>query len=372
MRTLERGVRRESLDAGVTRIAAAYGFTAPAITISKRAVADQGAVDHSIAAIMALMSSSAGAPHTSPSKINQTWGTTKRSGGTTLSFSITGGKHAVSHALVVKTALSIAELSGYTELAVGVSSVGDAESRRRFTRELGTFFKKNSESLSPEIKQKSLHNPDEAYRMLLSSSDPLAERLPRPIDYLSENSRKVMTDALALFESVGIPYSLASHLPATPGVQTEIQFAISGIDKKGVRTVIAEGGRFDELLKKREKNPQGHAVGIALNLGVEVEYDDDPETPACFVVHVGEAAKLKAFTLIEALWRAQVAVREGLMAESLREQMEAAKTAGVRYIAIIGQRESLDNTVIIRSVATQLQTSIPVEKLVMSVNRKAR
>lgn len=368
MRTLERGVRRESLDTGITRIAAAYGFTTPAVTISKRAIADQGdAVDHSVAAIMALMS----AP-TAPAKSAQTWGTAKRTNGTTLSFSITGAKHAVSHALVVKTALSIAELSGYTELAVGVSSVGDAESRRRFVRELGTFFKKNSESLTPEVKQKSLHNPEEAYRMLLGSGEPLAERLPRPIDYLSENSRKVMTDALALFESVGIPYSLASHLPATPGVQTEIQFAISGVDKKGVRSVVAEGGRFDELMKKRDKAPQGHAVGIALSIPQDVGYDDDPETPACFVVHVGEAAKLKAFTLIEALWRSQVAVREALMAESLRDQMEAAKLAGVRYVAIIGQREALDNTVIIRSTATQMQTSIPVEKLVASVNRKAR
>jgi histidyl-tRNA synthetase len=365
MRSLERGTQRESLDASVARIAASYGFTMPAVPISRRAISDIGdTIDHSVAAVMALMNQGVGA--------TQSWGIAKKGTGTTLSFSITGARHAVSHALVVKTALSIAELSGFTDLAVGVSSVGDAESRRRFTRELGTFFKKNADALTPEVKQKALHNPDEAYRMLLATDDPLAERLPRPIDYLSENSRKVMTDSLALFESVGIPYTLASHLPATPGVQTELLFAISGVDRKGERTVIAQGGRFDEFMKKKEKSPGGHAVGISLTVPEEIDREDELDAPQCFIIHVGEAAKMRSFSLIEALWRANIAVREALMAESLKVQMDAAKESGVKYIAIIGQREALDGTVIVRSTVTQMQSAISVDKLVAAVSRKPR
>ncbi len=364
------------------QVASAYGFTSPAITLSRRAIADQGDVDHHTAAVMALLSATpaglpaqaGGKPHEMTEAISrgkpaQSWGLTKKGGGTTLTFSVTSGRHSLSHALVVKTALSIAELSGFEECQVMVSSVGDGESRRRFTRELTSFFKRNSDALSGDTKESATKDPDAAYRALLASDDSLRERLPRPIDYLSENSRKVMMDTLALFESVGIAYTLAPHLPSAPGIESELLFAVTGM-QKGVRSVVAEGGRFDEFANK--KIGATAAVGIAVTVPQEVELDEEFEQAQCYVVHVGEAAKLKAFTLLEALWRARVSVRQALLAETLREQMERAKMLGVPYIAIIGQREALDNTVIVRSSTSQMQASVTVDKLIQSINRSRK
>ncbi len=363
MRSLERASKREPLDKAIQNIAAAYGFSSPALSLSRRAITDQGEVDHHVAAIMALVNTTTAAP-TRPTQI---WGVAKKGGGSTLTFSVTGGKHAVAHALIVKTALSIAEQAGFDECAVGVSSVGDHESRRRFTRELTSFFKKNMELLAGDMRTQAARDPDATYRALLGSDDPLRERLPRPIDYLSENSRKIMTDTLALFESVGIAYALTPHLPVAPGVQSELQFAISGV-LKGERMIIAQGGRFDEVLKKKV-GQAAPAAGIALTLPQEVDMDDELEVPACFVVHVGEAARLKAFTLLDGMWRAKVSVREALMAETLKEQIERSKELGVPYVVIIGQREAIDGTAIVRSTVTQMQTAMPVEKLIAAVTR---
>lgn len=370
MRSLERGARRESLDAAISRVAFAYGFSAPPVALSRRAVSDASntSADPHTAAQVALINNTGNQPVRSPLQI---WGSSKRTNGTTLSFTILAARHGIAHALVVKAALSVADLAGYTDLAVSVSSIGDAESRRRFTRELGNFFKKNHEALTPERAHLAIKDPEKLYRELLHAKDPLAERLPRPIDYLSENSRKTMTDTLKLFEAVHIQYSLEPHLTAVPGVHAELVFSISGLNKKGERLIVASGGRFDELMKKRAATT-GNTVGMSVTIPNQVEPELSSAQLSCFIVHVGDAAKLKAFGMVEALWRANVAVGEALMAETLKEQMEKAKSDNAQYIAIVGQREALDNTVILRNANTQMQFPLALDKLAAAVSKKPR
>jgi histidyl-tRNA synthetase len=299
------------------------------------------------------------------------WGAAKKGGSTTFSFTVLASRHAISHALVIKTAVSVLELAGFTDLVVGVSSVGDAESKRRFLRELQSFFRKHAASVTPETLKRSHTDPEAAYRDVLSDGGEAAEKLPRPIDFLSENSRKTMVDTLHLFEAVGIEYELQSHLPSTKGVHAELLFAISAVDHKGQRVIAATGGRMDELMKK-----SGPMIGHTVGLSVTVPESVDAELPAgklsCFVVHVGEAAKLKSFSMIEALWRADVSVRQALMAESLRDQMDAAKAGGAKFIAIVGQREALDGTVLVRNVDSGTQQSLTRDKLASYLASKVR
>lgn len=362
----ERGLSRESLDKSISRIAAAYGFSAPPVALSKKAVADQGDIDFDTRVTATLVKSQAPAK-----KVSQVWGATKRSGGTTLSFTILASRHAISHALVVKTACAVLERAGFTNLVVGVSSIGDQESKRRFTRELQTFFRKHAALLTPEIAKRANSDPEAAYRDILSEGGELREKLPRPIDYLSENSRKTMVDTLHLFESVGIEYELRPHLPATRGVHGELLFAISAVDPKGNRVIAATGGRLDELMKKSGTSV-GHSVGLSVTVPDTLDLDVKEGALSCFVVHVGEAAKLKSFAMIDALWRADLAVRQALLAESLKEQMDAAKAGGAKYIAIIGQREALDGTVILRNVESGMQQSLTQDKLAPFLTSRTR
>lgn len=354
---------RESLDKSIGRIAATYGFSAPPIQISKKSVQDLGDTDFDARAVQALLKSQAPAK-----KVSQIWGSTKRSGATTFSFTILASRHSISHALVIKTALSVLELAGYSDLVVGVSSIGDAESRRRFVRELQSFFRKNASVVPHDTLKRAQTDPEGAYRTILTEGGELAEKLPRPIDFLSENSRKTMVDTLHMFEAVGIEYELQAHLPSTRGVHAELLFAISAVDTKGVRQIAATGGRLDELMKK--SGPAiGHSVGLALTVQESVDLEPAGGKLACFVVHVGEAAKLKSFSLLDALWRADIAVRQALVAESLREQMDEAKRTGAKYIAIVGQREAIDGTVIVRNVDSGQQLSLTADKLAGYLSR---
>jgi len=249
--------------------------------------------------------------------------------------------------------------------------VGDTESRKRFTRELSNFFRKQQEVLPADLKHLAVRDPDAAYRELLKTDNPLLARAPRSIDYLSEASRKTMLATLTLLESVGIPYAMNPRLLAYPGVNSDLVFSIEGTAKDGSRATLASGGRFDEY-GKHEKGKAANAVAVSVELPKRVDCENMSEEPACFLVHVGDAAKLKAFEVIEALWRAHVAVGQALLAENLREQIQAGASVRARYLAIVGQREALDGTVIVRNTGTQMQTTLSADKLGAYVSRGHR
>jgi len=372
MRSLERGKQYESLESVVARIAYAYGFTNAPVPIPQKHVSTENDDERDTSLSIALLKSAGNVKNAegimgSPVSL---WGSAKGAKKTSLlSFAILATKHPIAHAIVVKTVLSVAEQIGFTDLSVSVSSVGDAESKKRFARELVTFFKKNSEVLPHEVRQRALADPEGAYRALLQEKSPLLEKAPRRIDSLSENSRKTMLETLSLFESVLIPYTLESTLPAHGDVHTELLFAVFGTDKKGNRVRIASGGRFDEFLNKSGKDAEV-GVSMSMSLAERIDVNPVPEEPTCFVVHVGDIAKLRAFSIIEELWKSKLLIGQALMADSLRKQMDDARDAGAKTIAIIGQREALDNTVIVRSLVTHMQTTVPFEKLVSQISRQ--
>jgi histidyl-tRNA synthetase len=372
MRTPERELNRESISAVIASIARTYGFSNPPVALTKKSVTQVvGAANPSIAATAALADSVA--PDTVPQteedteKTIQAWGIAREGHGSVVVFVIANPKHAISQAFVVKAALAATESAGYENCIVKISSVGDEESRRRYLRELGNFFKKQAKYLPEELIEDALKDPERAARTLIESEHPLAEGLPRTIDFLSESSRKIMLETISLFESLHISYELAPHLPYTKEVNAELVFVIEG-ERKGERVEVAHGGKFDGYLKEKEA-PCG-AVGMGIFLPNKIEMRPTLAVrPACFVMHIGEAAKIRAFCLLDALWQSKVALDQALLLSTMQDQMELAKKSGAKYLAIIGQSEALEGTVIVRNTATHIQEILPVNQAVSRLGR---
>ncbi|MEK7613752.1 MAG: His/Gly/Thr/Pro-type tRNA ligase C-terminal domain-containing protein [Patescibacteria group bacterium] len=364
MKSFERGRERESLDAQIISVARAYGFTNPPVSVTRK---DANDIPEGLDKDTGFIATVAGkmGPVT---QTTQAWGTARKGNGTAVVFTALSAKIAIAQAFVVKAALSVVEAAGFAETVVLISSVGDAESRRRYLRELGNFFKKYGKELPDDILSLALKHPEAAATTIVESGHPLTDSLPRTIDYLSEPSRKIMLETITLFEKLGIQYELDARLPYTPEVNQELVFAISGIDEKGTRVHVAKGGRFEYQGKKKDAL---ELVGMSVSMPdvVDVRGTSTKQVPACFVVHVGEAAKLKAFTLLDSLWRAHITLGQALLAETIDEQMRHARESETKYVAIIGQREALDNTVIIKNTGTQMQETIPVSTLLNRMSR---
>ena len=69
------------------------------------------------------------------------------------------------------------------------------------------------------------------------------------------------------------------------------------------------------------------------------------------------------------LRRASIPVHQGLWYERIGDQMIAARDLATPYILIMGHKEAMDGTVIVREVATNSQEDIPVPELTNYLKR---
>ena len=85
--------------------------------------------------------------------------------------------------------------------------------------------------------------------------------------------------------------------------------------------------------------------------------------PAIYFAHLGIEARRRALPVLENLRRADIPVHQGLWHERIGEQMAQARTLATPYILIMGHKEAMEGTILVREVATNSQDAIPLPEL---------
>ena len=74
-------------------------------------------------------------------------------------------------------------------------------------------------------------------------------------------------------------------------------------------------------------------------------------------------AKQKSLRLIEILRKAHIPIYHSLMRDKLLAQLNTAENLKVPYVLIMGQKESMENSVIVRNTQNRSQDTIKIECL---------
>ncbi len=91
--------------------------------------------------------------------------------------------------------------------------------------------------------------------------------------------------------------------------------------------------------------------------------------PAFYFAQLGNKAKKAGLKILRTLQNAGINVSHSLTQEELTKQMNNPVSKTVPYIIIIGQKEALDDTVIVRDTATHKQKVVPTDKLVKHLKK---
>lgn len=75
--------------------------------------------------------------------------------------------------------------------------------------------------------------------------------------------------------------------------------------------------------------------------------------PQFYVVQLGNHAKLRMLNVIELLRKEKIPVYHSLTKEKITGQLSSAEYLGVSHILIMGQKEALESTIVVRSVDTR-------------------
>ena len=77
-------------------------------------------------------------------------------------------------------------------------------------------------------------------------------------------------------------------------------------------------------------------------------------------VHIGDEAKRISISLAEEFRKARVSLAQDIGVESLTEQIHLAERRNSPYLLIMGRKEALEGSAILRNRATQEETVLPL------------
>jgi len=83
-----------------------------------------------------------------------------------------------------------------------------------------------------------------------------------------------------------------------------------------------------------------------------------------FLLQLGFCAKLKSLRVIETLRKARIPLYQALCRDKLISQLSSVERLRIPYSIILGQREALENSVIIRNTSTRAQETVGLHNLV--------
>lgn len=300
-----------------------------------------------------------------------------RSPSVALELHILGTQNTIAEALLIIVGSAIAREAGVGEQLVLINNIGSLESSGRFIRDIGLYLRKHIESISPTLRPRAATDPLGTLVQLIERGHPMTSRAPQATEYLTEEERGRFWELLEYLEAFGLSYELSAHILGSRDCWSHSLYEISQIDPAtGLRVPVAFGGRYDPLVSRLARTPRTGAM-----ISIAFEHDDDSKSrakvlprqiqvmPAIYFAHLGNAAKQRALPILESLRQADIRVHQSLWHDHIGEQMTRATTLGVPYVLILGHKEATEGTIIVREVATNSQSAIPVADLIGYLKR---
>lgn len=280
---------------------------------------------------------------------------------------IVGAQDSLAEVVLLKTMLTILHEWGAKTARVRINALGDKDSKSRFEREVGGYLRKHEHHLHEECRTGLSKNLLAPYICTTDACRGVVEGGPRPMNFLSEKSRAHFREFLEHLEHLSLPYEFDDLLLSDEReARTLFSFDIADEDA----TVLGGlGGRFDDHF--RRLNPRKEQSGVAASIYFRrkglvpqsFRLERGGLTPSVYFVQLGLKAKLEGLQVSDLLRRAEIPVLQSFDPGRLSPQIAAAREAGVSHLIIMGAREALDRTVLVRSMDNSHQQIVGLTEL---------
>ncbi len=274
--------------------------------------------------------------------------------------------------LIVLLAELLAAL-GVREVRLRLASLGSPETRSAYRAELSDYLRLHEDRLSREVRGRIALNPMRAFDAADPGTREVMAHAPTLLDRLAAEDAEHFGQVRALLEEAGLPYELDPTLVRGLDYYTRTLFEFTS-DALGAQSGVAGGGRYDRLIEELD-GPQtpgcGWAAGVERILLAGSEPPMAPGLVDLFVArtaHDTAAAGRLAFRLAREARAAGVAAQLELAGRSLKGQLKHADRLRVRYVAIVGEGE----TVSLKEMESGEQRELTPDEVIPSVLRGTR
>jgi len=288
---------------------------------------------------------------------------------------ILGTEKPIADAIVIQTTMRILEEAGAKDISIDINSIGDKDSRKEYEKALKAFYRKHMNQLPTADRERA----KTSVLRVLDSKHPdtmaINEEAPASIEYLTNNAKKHFKSVLEHLDELEIPYNINNKLVRGLDYYTDTVFEVveTYTTSKGEEKTqaICGGGRYNYLAKNMGHKKDIPGVGVAI--GAERVLLSEwwkklmpriIKKPKLYFIQLGFDAKLKSLAIVELLRKGKIPTIQSLSKDKLSTQLAAAEKSGAKYALIFGQREAIDDTIIVRDLSNHKQKSVPIDELI--------
>src|SRR3989344_1139866 len=287
---------------------------------------------------------------------------------------ILGSDKSINDVITIKVFLDIMEEAGLTNLTLKLNSIGDKDCRPNYRRELVNYYKKHLGKICPDCVERFKTNPMRLLDCKEEKCQPIKIGAHDSISYLCEQCKHHFKEVLEYLEALKIEYTIDNTLVRGLDYYTRTVFEVAQIIEVDGNTTeslaLGGGGRYDYLGKTLGSNKPIPAVGFGIGVDRVIDLTNKHaltprvlKRPKVFFIQLGVEAKLKSLSIIEILRKAKIPVAHSVSKDSIGSQLSVAEKLKIPYCLILGQREVLDDTVIVRDMETRSQKSVKLVDL---------
>ncbi len=303
---------------------------------------------------------------------------------------VIGEPDPIAEAIVVHVLWkTLQEQGASTGITVCVNQTGCGQCRPHVRSALLSYVRPRTPHMCKACRDEARQNPFRIFGCGEESCRGVASAAPQTLDFLCEGCKKHLRGFLEFLDEMAIPYSLNSQL-----FREGLWFDGLLFEFMPSREVGSDGGETDHALPGRALCEGGRishaaecligkrmdAVGGTLFPAVVQAHRERIRSPdqhraepgTVFLAHLGDLAKRKSIGLIEMLRKENIPALDSFGRESIRAQLKTAERLGVDIALILGQKEALDQTIIVRDVRSGMQEVMPQEKLTEFLKKRMK
>lgn len=283
---------------------------------------------------------------------------------------IIGDVDPVRDAEVILSAYQTLQRLGYENLVVQVNSVGTVDCRNQYLE----VIEESIGARYGHIIQTYGADPINLFSYLQMLDKEFKVEIPQLIDHLSSSCQDTLRIILEFLDVLDIPYLFTPDLQVSPGYFDQTYFVIFSQDYPD--KILVRGGRHDSLVSRltKSKTIKG-AVGMEFDMAnILLTYQKTQEEvyqkPSVFIASIGLASQKAALKVLSMMHEESIPTYEAFYETSLKSQLELAREKKVKIILIIGKKEAIDNSIILRDRLSDNQETISMDRFMYVLRQR--
>lgn len=288
-----------------------------------------------------------------------------------------GSKNPLTDALLILLIYQVfVDLGLKNKIVLEINNIGCKKCQPRIRKKLIKLLEPLQSKLCPTCQDRIYSNPLRVIDCKNKKCQKVVSTLPHIIDFICTDCKKDFTHTLEYLDDLKVAYDLNPYLVRGLDYYTGTTFEIRDKDDPQKLTSLGGGGHYDGLIKLYG-GPDTPAIGFAggVERVVEKLKSEEIKLPSqsktdIFLVQIGKKAQKKVMSLISELSEKHYSVGCAVGKETLSAQLKVANKVRAKLALIIGQREMLDKTIIVKDMIEATQETVDQDDIETYINKK--